>query len=55
MLSNNKKSYILIKDPKSQNYTKYIDVMHYYIWKLVDKKKLGIKSISSSLIFADRL
>lgn len=38
-------SFTLIKDPESQNCTKYIDVIYYHIWKLVDDGKLKIKWI----------
>lgn len=44
MLEDNKTSFTLTKNPKNQNRTKHIDVMHYYIWGLVEKRELGSKS-----------
>lgn len=34
---------ILIKNAKSQHYTKYINIQYHYIKKLVNKRKLTIK------------
>lgn len=42
MLSNNKTSLTLAKNSKSQNQTKHINVMYYYIYKLIKDKKLAI-------------
>lgn len=55
MLGDNKISLILIKNPESQNYTKYIDVIHHHIWGLVDNGELGIKWIWNSFMLADGL
>lgn len=43
MLRDNKTSFILIKNPESQNCTKHINVIYYYIQKLVDDRELGMK------------
>lgn len=43
MLGNNKTSLTLIKDPKSENQTKYIDVMYYNIRRLIDKGELLVE------------
>lgn len=43
ILRDNEISLILTKKPMSQNCTKYIDMMHHYIRKLVEEGKLGIE------------
>lgn len=43
MLGDNKTSFTLTKDPESQNYKKYIDVMYHYVRRLVEDRELGIK------------
>lgn len=55
ILDDNKTTLTLTKDPKSQNYIKYIDVIHHYVQKLVENRKLGMEWISNSLILADGL
>lgn len=42
IVGDNKTSLGLMKDPESQNRTKHIDVIHYYVRELVDNKELGI-------------
>lgn len=42
MLGDNKISFILIKNLESQNRTKYINVIHYHIQKLVEDEKLKL-------------
>lgn len=53
MFRNNKTSLTLTKNPKSQNKTKYINVIHHYIQGLVENRKLAINQVASSAIFAD--
>ena len=55
MLGNNKMSLTLTKDPESQNRTKHINVIHYYMRGLVEDEELGIKWISSSSMLANGL
>lgn len=55
MLGDNKISFTLTRDPESQNCTKYIDVIHYHVRKLIKDGELVIKCISSSDILADSL
>lgn len=55
MLNNNKINLILIKDSKSQNQIKHINIIHHYICKLVKDKKLAINWIKRYTIFADSL
>lgn len=43
MYDNNEKTLTLIRDLDSQNYIKYINIMHYYIQKLIEDIRLGIK------------
>lgn len=43
MLSNNKTSLILTKDPKSQNQIKYIDVIYHHLQGLVEDGELTIE------------
>lgn len=43
MLGDNETSLILTRDLESQNYTKYIDVMYYYVQKLIENGELGIE------------
>lgn len=43
MLRDNKTSLTLTKNPESQNWTKYINIMHYHIQKLVKDKEPKIK------------
>lgn len=43
LYKDNKMSIALTKNAKSQYQIKYIDIEHYYIRKLVNKKKLTIK------------
>lgn len=38
----NKMSITLTKNPKSQHWTKHIDVQHHYIRELIDEKELTI-------------
>lgn len=55
MLGENETSLTLTRDPKSQNQTKYIDVMHYYVRGLIKDGKLFIDWIESSTMLADGL
>lgn len=55
MLGDNETNLILTKDPKSQNRTKHINVIHYYICRLVENEELAIEWIESSAIFTNRL
>lgn len=55
ILNDNKTSLILTKNPKSQNQIKNIEVMHYYIRKLIKDGKLPIDLIESSRMLADGL
>lgn len=55
ILKNNKTSLTLIRDPKSQNRIKYIDVIHYYIQRLVEDRELAIDLIASSTMLANSL
>ncbi len=43
LFDNNKMSIALIKNKESQHCTKYINVHHYYIRELVNKRELTIK------------
>lgn len=43
MLEDNEMSLTLMNDPKSQNCTKHIDVMHHHIQGLIEDGKLEIK------------
>ena len=43
MFDNNKTNFILTRNPKSQNRSKNIDVIHYHVQGLVEKKQLKIK------------
>lgn len=53
MLGNNKISFTLTKDPKSQNCTKHINIMHHHVQGLVEEGELKIKWIPSLSILAD--
>lgn len=55
ILGDNKMSFTLTKDSKSQNRTKYIDIIYHHIQWLMADRKLGIKWIFSSLILANGL
>lgn len=55
MLCDNKKRLILIKNLENQNQTKYIDVMHNHICRLVEDGKLVIDWIKISSMLAKRL
>ena len=37
-LKDNKISILLVKNIENQSQTRYINVIYYYIWKLVEKK-----------------
>lgn len=43
MLSNNKMSYTLTKNPESQNQTKHINMICHHIYRLVEDRKIKIK------------
>ena len=43
MLSDNKTSLTLTKDPKSQNQIKYIDVIYHHLRGLVEDRELTIE------------
>ena len=55
MLGDNETSLTLIKDPESQNYTKYIDVMYLHVRELMENGELGIERVSGSSMLADSL
>ena len=55
MFGNNKTSFTLTKDPKSQNWTKHINVMQHHVRKLVKDEELAIDWIESSAMLADGL
>lgn len=55
MLGDNKTSFILIMDPKSQNQIKHIDVMYHHVSELVEDRKLAIHWILNFNILADGL
>ena len=55
ILGDNKTSFTLTKATKSQNCTKYINMMHHYIQGLVEKEKLRIEEISNLLVLVDNL
>lgn len=54
-LGDNKTSFTLTKDSKSQNYIKYMDMMHHYILELVEKGKLGVEWIHGSSMLVNGL
>lgn len=43
MLGDNKMSFTLTKDLESQNCIKHINVMYYYMQKLIEEGELGIE------------
>lgn len=53
LFGDNKMSIALTKNAKNQHQTKYNDVPHYFIKKLVNKRELTIKQISESRMLAD--
>ncbi len=53
LYGDNEISMVLTKNAESQYYTKHIDVQHYYIRELVNKKEITIKWILESEILAD--
>lgn len=55
IFANNKMSLTLIRDLKSQNYIKYIDVIYYHIRTLVEDGEILIKQILSSDMLANGL
>ena len=55
MLGDNETNFMLARDPESQNCTKDIDVIHYYVQELVENGELAIKWISSSNMLANGL
>ena len=55
MFSNNETSLTLTRDPKSQNQTKHINVMHLHMRGLVEDGKMAIDWIESSAMLADGL
>ena len=55
MLGDNETSFTLAKNPESQNCTKYINVMHYHICRLVEDGEILIKWISSTDMLANGL
>ena len=55
MLGDNETSLTLTKDPKSQNRTKHIDVMHNHVWELLANGELEIKWVSSLSMLVDGL
>lgn len=55
MLSDNKISLTLTKNSKSQNQTKYIDVMYHYIHRLINDEELAIEWIKKPAMLADGL
>ena len=55
MLSDNKTSLTLIRDPESQNYIKHINVIHHHVQEFVENRELATKWISNSNMLADSL
>lgn len=55
MLDDNQTSFILTRNPKSQNQTKHIDVIYHHVRGLVEDGKLTINWIESSKMLADGL
>ena len=55
ILDDNKTSLTLIRDLESQNYTKYINVIHQHVRELIKNRKLVIEWISNSNMLADGL
>lgn len=55
MLGDNETSLPLTRNPKSQNQTKNIDVMHYHICGLVKNGELAIEWIENLLMALQRL
>ena len=43
MLGNIKINYTLTKDPKSQNYTKHINLIYHYVKRLIEGRELKIE------------
>lgn len=40
MPRNNKTSFLVKENSEKHNYIKHIDLIYYYIWELIDDKKL---------------
>ena len=55
LFEDNKTSISLTKNMESQVRTKHIDIIHHYIWGLIEKEKICIKWILGSLILANAL
>ena len=55
LLKDNKISFLLTKNVKSQVLTKNIDIIYYYIYGLMKEEKIYIESIFGLLILVDRL
>lgn len=55
MFEDNKISLILMKNPKSQNCTKHINMILHHIWRLVDDERLRIEWIQGSSMLANKL
>lgn len=53
MFGNNEISLTRTRDLESQNQTEYINIIHYYLRRLVEDGKLAINWISSSDMLAN--
>lgn len=51
----NKASFNLTKNSKSQYQIKHIDIQQHYICKLVNNKELEIEWVPSTMILADKM
>ena len=55
MLDDHEISFTLTRDLESQNCTKHIDMIHHYIYELVEDGEISIKWILSTDMLADGL
>lgn len=55
ILGDNQTSLTMIKNPESQNCITHINILNYYIQRLVEDRKLRIEWIVSSLTLANSL
>lgn len=55
IFDNNKKSINLIKNPKSQNRTKHINVIYHHMRRLIKDKDLVINWIENSVMLTNSL
>lgn len=55
LYDNNNMSITLTKNVESERYVKYIDMQHYYIYKLINEEKLTIKWMPGLKMLANRM